>query len=402
MSSAKRILFYLLLLALIIAGIAYYVLQQFTTNNKTSQNKQPTIPVITQTAYLGQLPVQIRSIGTVISPHSVDIRPRVDGELVELLIKQGSTVTKGSLLARIDDRELRANLQQEKAELTNRQAQLNNAMLDMKRYQQLKKQNAISGQIFDQQQALVSQLQAQIATQKAVIEAKETSLTHTQITSPIDGVVGIVGIHEGNYIRTSDAQPLFSIVQVDPIAVEIGIPQKQLPKLLPLARENQLTQIAVLAFDQEEQTLLATGHLEVIDNQVSAQTGTLKARAIFDNANHALWPGQTVIAKIQTQILDPVVIIPKKAVQQGNKINYVWRIQNNTAHMTPIEIRHCDGEKCAITELRAGDEIVIDGASRLREGYLVEKSSTSPTYQDDAQDILQNEQDNPLTSTSHE
>lgn len=365
-------LFLLLATILVIGAVVFFIHKNYFTA-KTPDKAPPAIPVVTTQARTGELPVYIRTIGTVVSPHSVEIRPRVDGELVELLAKEGSNIQKGSLIARIDDREIRANLQQAKAERDNKQAQLNNATLDMKRYQQLKTQNAISGQVFDQQQALVTQLKAQIATQNAIIEAKEIALTHTKITAPIDGVVGIINVHEGNFIRSSDAQRLFSIVQVNPIAIEIGLPQKLLPQLLALSSQGKLSEIKVLAYDQEERILLATGQLEFIDNQVSEQTGTLRVRAVFDNSQHNLWPGQTVVVKLQTQLLENTVLIPKRAVLQGNQMTYVWRIENDLAQKVQINVLHSDETQSAVSGLQDADEIVIDGALRLRQNSQIKR-----------------------------
>lgn len=394
MSSAKKIIISLVLLLagclVYFGGSSYFSFQKVGLPDSTNNKKQPTVPVVAQKAHLGTLPVYARSIGTVVSPHSVEIRPQVDGTLVELLVKEGSFVEKDSLLARIDDREIRATIRQEKAELANRQAQLNIATTDVKRYKQLKAQNAIPGQSLDQQQALVNQLQAQIAGQKATIEAHEILLSYTQIKAPISGVVGIVNVHEGNFIRASDAQRLFSIMQVNPVSVEIGLPQALLPQLLPLMAQDRLSEIRVLAYAQDEQTLLATGQLAVLDNQVSAQTGTLKARATFENNEHALWPGQTVIAKLQMKELDAVVIVPNKAVLQGNRMTYVWRIDDGVAKMVKVSVLHSDEEQSAVTGLKEGDEVVVDGASRLREGSPVEK--LTPQIQMPQQDARPEEQ----------
>lgn len=377
MHIVKKIFLPILALLVILAFVCFLFPKDQT--HLASTVNHLSIPVKTAYVQQGNLPVFIRSVGLVTSPHSVEIRPQIDGELLELTVKQGQAVQKGTLLARIDDREIRAMLKQDKAELLNRQAQLNIALLDLKRYQHLKSQNAIPGQSLDQQQALVAQLQAQVQTQKAVIQKRDVELSHTQIKAPSNGIVGIVNIHQGNYIRTSDAQSLLSIMQVDPIEIEIGIPQKFLPPLLQLAAQNQLRQIQVFAFDNEEKNLLAQGQLELLDNQVSQQTGTIRARALFLNPQHRLWPGQTVVAKLQMQTLSDIMIVPENAVLQGNQTTYVWRIENDKAKMVEVQILAKNDNQIAVNGLQKADEVVIDGASRLREGSIIIRTPSENT-----------------------
>jgi RND family efflux transporter MFP subunit len=318
------------------------------------------------------VPVWLRGLGQVKPQQSVEIRSQVDGLLQEILVQEGQLVSAGQLLARIDDRAINAALSQAKAELDVVQAQLDIAKRDLQRYQDLRQSQAISAQQKDQQQAQVQQLQAELRRVQATINAQQVQLSFTQITSPITGQVGIRNVDAGNYVRPSDAQGLFSVVQLDPISVEMALPQARLPQLQLLMQQIRKQQaVEVQAYLQDGAELLATGQLTVVDNRVASGSGTIKVKADFANPDHRLWPSQSVVVALNTERLSQALTVPVKAVQQGPSGSFVWAVDQGKAKVQPIQLVHSEGSLAVITGVSAGQQVVVDGQSRLRPGALV-------------------------------
>ena len=327
------------------------------------------IPVRVVSVAQQDIPRFVSGIGTVLSLHSVVIRPQVDGILTRLLVKEGQQVKAGDLLATIDDRSIRASLEQAKALLAENQAQLQVALINLKRYKALSVDDGVSKQTYDQQQALVNQLNATVQGNQAAIDAAKVQLSYTQIRSPVSGRVGIRTVDEGNFLRTSDAQGLFSVTQIDPIAVEFSLPQQMLPTLQSLiAAPTPASVDAYLGADTDGQTgdLLGEGHLSLIDNQISSTTGTLRAKAEFNNATQRLWPGQLVTIKIQTGLDKNALVVPPTVVQRGLDAHFVYQVTYQNSDVTLIK------------GVQAGDVLVSDGQSRLKAGARVDVLKEPP------------------------
>lgn len=275
------------------------------------------VPVKVVQVSVEDVPRFVTGIGSVLSLQSVVIRPQVDGILTRVLVKEGQQVKAGDLLATIDDRSIRAALEQAKAQLAQSRAQLEVAQLDLKRYRQLTEDNGISRQTFDQQQALVNQLSATLLGNQASINAAQVQLSYTQIRSPVTGRVGIRNVDEGNFLRVTDAAGLFSVTQIDPVAVEFSLPQQMLPTLQGLVAGATPAAVKAYLGDDGNGLLLGEGQLALIDNQVSAGTGTIRAKARFANPKELLWPGQLVTVKIQTGIEQASLKVPPQVVQRG-------------------------------------------------------------------------------------
>lgn len=323
----------------------------------------------------------VSGIGTVLSLHSVVVRPQVDGILTRLLVKEGQLVKTGDLLASIDDRSIRASLDLAKAQLGESQAQLQVALVNLKRYQQLSVDDGVSKQTYDQQQALVNQLKATVQGNQAAIDSAQVQLSYTQIRSPVSGRVGIRTVDEGNFLRTSDTQGLFSVTQIDPIAVEFSLPQQMLPTLQGLiAAPTQASVDAYLGADTDGQTgdLLGEGHLSLIDNQISSTTGTLRAKAQFNNASQRLWPGQLVTIKIQTALDKNALVVPPTVVQRGLDSHFVYRVNGDKVDVVPVQVTYQDSNVNIIKGVQAGDVLVSDGQSRLKAGAQVEVLKEPP------------------------
>ncbi len=336
------------------------------------------VPVRVINVMQEDVPRYVTGIGSVLSLQSVVIRPQVDGILTRVLVKEGQQVKAGDLLATIDDRSIRAALDQAKALLTQSQAQLNVANVDLKRYKLLTVDNSISKQQYDQQQALVDQLKATALGNQASINASQVQLSYTQIRSPVTGRVGIRNVDEGNFLRVSDATGLFSVTQIDPVSVEFSLPQQMLPTLHDLIASNTPAPVNAYLGEGATGTLLGQGKLLLIDNQVAASTGTIRAKAIFDNADENLWPGQLVTVRIQTAIDRNALKVPPQVVQRGIDQHYVYRIKGDTAEVVPVKVLYQDSDLMLISGVEANDVLVSDGQSRLKNGSHIEVVKGDP------------------------
>ena len=366
--SNNKILLSLLIMTLIVTGIWL-----LTRPAKTKPTHAPTVPVRVIQVVQRDVPRYVSAIGAVLSLHSVMIRPQIDGILTQLLVKEGQSVKAGDLLATLDDRSIQASLDQTNAQLGQNQAQLRVAQIDLKRYQLLSVDNGISKQTLDQQQALVNQLKATARGNQAAIAAAKVQLSYTHIHSPVTGRVGIRAVDPGNFLRVSDAQGLFSVTQIDPIAVEFSLPQQQLPTLHDLLEAKTPALVKAFIGDSEHSiTPLGEGRLSLIDNQVSATTGTIKVKAQFDNPQHTLWPGQLVNVEVQTGVEQNALVVPPSVVQRGLDNYFVYRVKGDGVESVPVRMVYQDTELNIISGVNGGDTLVSDGQSRLKPGSRIE------------------------------
>ncbi|MBH3427978.1 efflux RND transporter periplasmic adaptor subunit [Pseudomonas alkylphenolica] len=349
-----------------------------------------------KTVHLSAIPIRVvavkqqdvprfaSAIGSVLSLHSVVIRPQVEGVLTQLLVKEGQWVKEGDLLATIDDRAIRASLEQAKAQLGQSQAQLGVAGVDLKRYRELSIDNGVSRQTLDQQQALFNQLQATVQGNQAAIAAAQVQLSYTRILSPVTGRVGIRNVDEGNFLRVADTQGLFSVTQIDPIGVEFSLPQNMLPTLQGLLKAQPAAVVqAYLEGDGDSGgTLLAEGHLTLIDNQVAANTGTIRVKAEFANPGARLWPGQLVTLKLQTALDQQALVVPPQVVQRGIDGHYVYRLVGDKVESVPVKVLYQDSALNIVAGVSKDDKLVSDGQSRLKPGATVEVAAETAAPED--------------------
>lgn len=362
--------------AFVILGGVAAVLYVWLAGSRTPERPVPSaVPVELATVERADVPVVLRALGHVKSLSSIDVRPQVDGMLVELPATEGKAVKRGELLARIDDRAIAASLRQAQAERDVTRAELDIAKLDLQRYRNLVRERASPAQVLDQQKALVARLQATLATREAAVAAASVSLSYTRITSPIDGRVGIRNAYVGSMVRGSDPTPLFSVVQIDPIAVETSLPQSRLPALQDMLAGPGSARVEVAYQDGEAPA--AQGVLTLIDNRVDAQSGTIRARARFENGDQRLWPDQSVIVSLETERLMDVPVIPARAIRQGANGAFVWRVRDGKAETVPVTLRYQDDLLAASDDLAPGDRIVVDGQSRLRPGIAVRPAESA-------------------------
>ncbi|MCK1791820.1 efflux RND transporter periplasmic adaptor subunit [Pseudomonas violetae] len=323
----------------------------------------------------------VSGIGSVLSLHSVVVRPQIDGVLTKLLVKEGQRVKAGDLLATIDDRTIRANLDQARARLGESQAQLQVALVNLKRYKLLSIDDGVSKQTYDQQQALVNQLKATAQGNQASIDAAQVQLSYTQIRSPVTGRVGIRTVDEGNFLRMTDTQGLFTVTQIDPIAVEFSLPQQMLPTLQGLINDPEHAQVlAYIGSDTDSETgnLLGEGHLTLIDNQINSNTGTIRAKAEFNNPGQKLWPGLLVTVKIQTGVDKGALVVPPTVVQRGLDQHFVYRVKGDKVEIVQVQMVYQGSGQDIIKGVEPGDVLVSDGQSRLKPGSTVQVLTEPP------------------------
>lgn len=365
----KHVLTILALLAVLLAGLLYWL------NRKPEETAKPEPVVQVTVAEVRQenIPLYLSGVGTVLSPHNVLIRPQVDGELIAVHFNEGQMVNQGDLLAEIDPRTIQAALNQAVAEKGRIEAQLKLAQANLARSKTLRQADAVSAQTVDEQQAAVNELQAAIVSAQAAIASSQTQLSYTKIISPVTGRVGIRQIDPGNIVRASDTTPIVTVAQIHPIAAIFSLPQSDLARLQSALQQKNPP---VDAFVSDGGKLLASGTLEVVDNQVDPATGTIRLKAFFENENNQLWPGQLIVARLRQAVQQNASVVPVQAVQRGQKGDFVFRIVENKAQTVPVKVTFENSEIAVIDGLKPGEKVVIDGQMRLEDGATV-KIATS-------------------------
>jgi RND family efflux transporter MFP subunit len=307
----------------------------------------------------------LSALGNVQSLNNVLLRPQVDGVLTRVLVREGEAVKKDQLLAQIDDRSLSAAVAQANADNLRNQANLRIAELNLRRDEKLLAEQAISNQAVDEQRALVEQLKATAMSGESALEAARIQLSYTRITSPVSGKVGMRRVDPGNLVHANDAMGLFSVVQVDPISVVFSLPQQALTKVLALIGSGTSAQVVV--FDRDTSVPIAIGGLQTLDNQIDATTGTLQLRAVFANAQNALWPGAFVTVQLKTGVDKGVLAVSSRAIQHGIDGLFAFRVRDSKAEVVHVVVRYEEAGLAVIDAgLRVGDIVVTEGQDQLK------------------------------------
>lgn len=374
-NSSRRRWFLYAAVALVFIGGVWY----FTSTKAPDAGGMPwrqrggnqATPVRAEVAQRRDLAVQLRTIGTVVPLNIVTVRSRVEGELLRVAFTEGQAVEQGQLLAEIDAAPYRTRLAQMEAQLRQNTAQLRTAQADLERFQQLHSRALISPQQLEAQQALVADREGAQAADQAQVDDARRQLAYTRIEAPITGRVGLRQVDAGNLVRPGDAKGLVVITQTRPIAVSFTVPEMELQQVIDPLRAG--VQMPVEAWDRNEQTLLATGVLRTVDNQIDLATGTLRLKAEFANADERLFPNQFVNVRLRVRTLPQAVVIPDAAVQFGSRGTYVYVVNEKTeATVRDIVLGPVDsGLQSVVTGLEGGERVVIEGVDRLREGRPV-------------------------------
>jgi membrane fusion protein, multidrug efflux system len=329
------------------------------------------IPVATATAARADVPVRLSALGSVVAFNTVTVRPRVDGQLMRVLFREGQFVQRGDALAEIDRRPFEVQLEQAEGQLARDQAQLANARTDLNRYQTLWSQDSIAEQQVEGQRATVSQLEAALKVDQAAIDSARLNLTYARVTAPISGQVGLRLVDVGNVVNASAATALVVITQIEPIAVVFTLPEDALRTVLPRIRAD--AKLPVDAFDRSGATHLASGFVTTIDNQIDQATGTVRVKAVFDNRDHALFPSQFVNVRLLADTERAQVVVPAAAIQQGPQGAFVYVVRNGIATVQRVTTGITERERTSILDgLSPGDVVITDGIDRLRDGVAVE------------------------------
>lgn len=329
------------------------------------------VPVRLATAELRTMDHTLQAIGTVEAYNTVTVRSRVDGELQEILFTDGQRVEQGDVLARIDPRTYQVQLDQALGQQAQNLAQLQNAELDLKRYQQLYQQQSLARQQLDTQRALVEQHRAMAQTNQAAVDHARLQLSFTEITAPLSGRLGLRQVDVGNLISAGSTEGLVVITQVQPISVRFSLPQADLPDVLAAMGSGRTLPVGI--YGPDGATLLDEGVLAAVDNQIDVATGTVSFKAHLPNTDETLFPNQFVNVRLNVDSGQSLAV-PVTAVQYGSIGAFVYVIdEQNAAHIQEVIPGRVDGRYMAISAgLSPGERVVTDGIDRLREGSTVE------------------------------
>ena len=366
-----------LLVAVLIATCTYVWLNRNTAKPAGSSGQEAktrvlTVPVSAVPAKTGDMGVYVTGLGTVTSLKTVTVKSLVDGQLMSVQFREGDIVGKGKLLAQIDPRPFQVQLTQAEGQLVRDQAQLVNARLDLERYQTLSAEDSIAKQQYDTQKALVHQLEGTVKVDEGLIANAKLQLTYAHITAPLTGRVGLRQVDPGNIIHTTDTNGLVVITQLQPITVLFPIPEDNLPRVLDRLKKGARLQVE--AFDREMKEKLDTGYLLTVDNLIDPTTGTVKFKAVFPNSRNQLFPGQFVNARLLVEVIHDSIIVPSAAIQRGPQGTYVYIVKaDRTVGIRPVTVGVAEEGNTSVTSgLSQGEQVVVEGTEKLREGSRVE------------------------------
>jgi multidrug efflux system membrane fusion protein len=373
MTQSRTIRWVLLLAALVVTG--YFGWQRShaveaagdagNAQKPATHAQSPAVPVTVAPVVKADFPVYLAGLGTVQGFNTVVVRTRVDGQIDRIAFAEGQQVRQGDLLAQIDPRPYQAALDQAKAKKAQDEASLANANLDLQRFTRLGE--FATRQQTDTQRSTVAQLTAQLAADDAAISNAQTQVDYTSIKAPISGVAGLRQVDVGNIVNAATQTGIVTIAQIEPIAVIFTAPEDQLPGI----NEAQSAQpLKAIALTTDGRKPLSEGALSVVNNQVDTTSGTIRLKAVFDNRNHALWPGQSVSTRLLVTTLKDATVIPDDAVQHGVDGLYAFTVSaDNKAELRRISVStSMDGRSVVAQGLSPGERVVVSGQYKVQPG----------------------------------
>ncbi|HEX4505588.1 MAG TPA: efflux RND transporter periplasmic adaptor subunit [Alphaproteobacteria bacterium] len=337
---------------------------------KKAPPPQAVIPVTPGTVAVKDVPVYVRGLGTVQAFNTVQVKSRVDGNITQVQFTEGQEVTAGDPLFQIDPRPYQAVLEQAEANLQKDQSQLAGAQRDLTRYGKLLEPGFQTRQSYEDQQATVGQVTGSTKADQALIDSSKLNIEYANIRSPITGRTGARLVDIGNFIQASTGTNLVTVTQMKPIFVTFTVPQDNLDQI----RQNQAqAPLAVQAYGSDDKTLLATGRLTLINNQVDTTTGTVQLKATFDNDDERLWPGEFINARLIVSTKKNALTVPAQTVMQGPNGAYAYTINpDKTVDRKDVDVTLTqDGVAVIDKGLNANDSVVVDGQYRLTKGSKV-------------------------------
>jgi multidrug efflux system membrane fusion protein len=366
-------------LAVGVVAAGYLGWQHFFHNEKPKP-QPPAVPVTAGTVTPKDVPIYIRALGTVQANYTVTVRSQVDGQITKVFFQQGQMVKTGDPLFEIDPRPFQAALEFAQGTLQKDQAQLAGAKVDLARYAKLVGPGYQTRQAYDDQKALVAQLTGTVMADDANIKTAQINLEHTMIRSPIDGKTGARLVDPGNFVQASGATSLVSITQLSPCFVNLTAPQDQFEEIR--AHDTQGT-LDVQAYASDDKTLLSSGKLSLINNQIDTTTSTIQLKGTFQNQDLRLWPGEFVSAHLILYVQKGALTVPATTVMEGPNGYFAYIINDNgTAQQVNVEVSNIqDGLAIISKGLQAGQKVVVDGQYRLTKGAKVRIIQPQPQPQ---------------------
>jgi multidrug efflux system membrane fusion protein len=350
----------------------------------------PKMPIVATTVAQHDVPIYLTGVGTVIAYNTDVVRAQIQGQIISINFTEGQTVHAGDLLAQIDPRPYQALIDQYTGNLERDQAQLINARANLTRYTTLGQKGWATPQLLETQKAQVGQLEATVKADQALIDAAKVELSYTRLTSPIDGVVGIRQIDVGNIISPSTANGLVVVTQLDPISLIFTLPETALPQI---QQQQQATKkpLAVMAYNQDDTSLLDQGVLGLVNNEILQTTGSIQLKANFSNKTRKLWPGQLVNARLLVDTRHNGLTVPAAVVQQGPNGPYAYVVNpDDTVAIRQIKVAQIsDGQALIDSGLTANEQVVVDGQYKLQPGVHVALLRGKAAQEEAAQDALQ-------------
>lgn len=364
-----------------LVSVSVIALYMFTPSvqasaDKSSPKSAPPVVIHVANAIRETVPVQINSLGTVLPYQSVSLKSRLDSEIIGVRFQDGDNVKAGDILFLLDDREIKAQLQEAKANLARDQAQLNNLRKKFERNKSLMTENmAISQEEYGDSKTALDVQASSVQADKATIESLEVQLSHTQIKAPIDGRTGTINMTAGNTVKANDTVPLVTINQISPILVQMFLPQKYFDGLRRAIGNGS---VAVTA-TRDQTTGEIAGKMTYIDNTIDVTSGTFTARAVFPNEDEALWPGMLAQVSIDVGSTDGTITIPEVAVQDSPTGQFVYTVTGQTAKKVPVKVDRIQNGRAIIIEgLKEKDLVVTDGIMGLKDNAQITIATDKP------------------------
>ena len=380
----------LLAAALAAGGLYFTHIRALEKASAETPAAPPPVPIVAGTVAQHDVPIYLTGVGTVIAYNTDIVRAQIQGQIISINFTEGQTVHAGDLLAQIDPRPYQALIDQYTGNLERDQAQLKNAQANLTRYTTLGDKGWATPQLVETQQAQVSELQAALKTDQALIDAAKVQLSYTRLTSPIDGVVGIRQIDVGNIISPSNTNGLVVVTQLHPTSLIFTLPETNLPQIQQQQQKTK-TPFTVFAYNQDNTMQLDQGQLGLVNNEILQTTGSIQLKANFDNKANKLWPGELVNARLLVDTRHNGLTVPAAVVQQGAKGPYAYVVNpDSTVAIRPIKVAQiADGQALIDSGLKANEQVVVDGQYKLQPGTHVTFLHGQAAQEAAAQDALQ-------------